>query len=155
MYWLENNHKEGKLMLSLPTSICRKRGLLLIDDDEWFRSLFTLICEAQGIPITTFSSLADMPSFAALKDFDVIILDYYLESFRGPEIAEYIDVFFADLPVLVISGTVIQDDERRNWPSCIRRFQCKADGPHAIIENALSLLTSDWPSSTPKAANLN
>ena len=154
MYWLESNLREQKGLIQPSVTPYRKKGLLLIDDDEWFRSLFRLICEAQGIPVTAYSSLADMSSFASLQDYDVVILDYYLESFKGPEIAEYIDVFFDDLPVVVISGADISATERQTWPRCIRNFQCKSEGAHSILETALELLNGNC---RPKAqaANLN
>ena len=154
MYWLESNSAEPCQVLQPNLLVCRKKGLLLIDDDEWFRAVFRVVCEAKGIPLTTYSSLAEMPSFAALKDYDVAILDYYLESFRGPEIAEYIDVFFSNLPVVMISGSVISECERQSWPQCIRRFKCKSSGPYAILECALDLMKDPWPEPA-KAANLN
>ena len=145
MYWTQNTYKEAQAMLPEKTCLHHKKGLLLIDDDEWFRALFKVICEAQGIPVTTFPSLADMPSFASMKDYDVVILDYYLESFKGPEIAEYVDVFFASLPVVVISGEEINDGERHAWPTCIKRFMCKAAGPYNIISSAMELMSESWP----------
>jgi CheY-like chemotaxis protein len=107
-----------------------------------FRSLFKRIADSLGIPVTCHSSLAEMHSFAALKDFDVAVLDYYLESFRGSEIAEYVDVFFRDLPVILISGGEIDGDSQRVWPSCIRGFVGKSSGPYAIIERALDAVAS-------------
>ena len=87
------------------------------------------------------------------RDYDVVILDYYLESFKGPEIAEYVDVFFSHLPVVVISSSDISEKERQAWPTCIRRFMNKTNGPHAILDGALELLAQEWP--VAKAANLN
>jgi DNA-binding NtrC family response regulator len=153
MYWTQNSHDEAPTTTQSRPALIRRKGLLLIDDDEFFRTLFLAIARASDVPAEAFASLADMPSFAALKDYDCVIVDYFLESFRGPEIAEYVDVFFNDLPVLVISGGEINDQDKRAWPTCIRRFVAKEAGPYAIIEQALKALAA-CPASS-KVANLN
>ncbi len=152
MNYLASNANDHSAVHAQAALSCKK-GVLLIDDDEWFRSLFRVICEAQGVPVSTFASLADMPSFASLRDYDVVILDYYLESFKGSEIAEYVDVFFSHLPVIVISSADIAEREQKAWPTCIRRFMNKTSGPHAILDCALGLVSQQWP--VAKAANLN
>jgi len=139
----------GEAILALP----HKRRVVLIDDDECFRTLFRIVCEARGVQVATFASLAEMPSFAALREYDVVVLDYYLESFKGSEIAEYVDVFFAHLPVVVISGADISEREQQGWPICVRRFVKKAAGPRAILDEVLDVAIQRSPA--PKAATLN
>lgn len=153
MYWMQSTPTEKTTVRAPKASLLRRKGLLLIDDDEMFRALFQAIADSMGVPCETFASLSDMPSFAALKEYDVVILDYYLDSFRGPEIAEYVDVFFNDLPVLVISGGEIDDGERRAWPTCIRRFVPKSHGAYSIVERALEAM--EGRRATAKAVNLN
>jgi len=153
MNWMQSVQTEKKLTVASKKDLIRRRGLLLIDDDEFFRALFQAIADSMGIPAETYASLADMASFAALKEYDVVILDYYLESFRGPEIAEYVDVFFNDLPVLVISGGDIGDHDRRSWPVCIRQFVPKSSGPYTIINKAMESLGGQ--PAIARAVNLN
>lgn len=155
MYWMQSTttQKEKPTHVTPKKGLIHRKGLLLIDDDEFFRALFQAIADSLGLPAETYASLSEMPSVGALKDYDVVILDYYLESFRGPEIAEYVDVFFKDLPVLVISGGEITDHDQRAWPACIRRFVPKSSGPYTIIERALEALESR--PATAKASNLN
>ncbi len=128
------------LAASMPKGLFRKKGLLLIDDDEFFCALFKMVGESLGIPVQTYGSLSDMQSFAELRNYDVAVLDYYLESFRGPEIAEYIDIFFTELPVVLISGGELKDLDQKLWPACIRRFVPKADGAHTIIKRSLEAM---------------
>ena len=139
----------GEAIAALP----HKRRVVLIDDDEYFRTLFRIVGEAQGVLVTTFASLAEMPSFASLREYDVVVLDYYLESFKGSEIAEYVDVFFSHLPVVVISGSDISLQEQQAWPVCIRRFIKKTAGPRAILDGALDVASQG--SATAKAFGLN
>ncbi len=142
MHWMQSTHADQSLALAGKLGLIQKKGILLIDDDELFRALFKQVADSVGIPVTCHASLSEMHSFAALKDFDVAVFDYYLESFRGPEIAEYVDVFFRELPVILISGNDIDGDSQRIWPSCIRRFVAKSSGPYAIIERALDAVAS-------------
>lgn len=121
-----------------PKGLFRKRGVLLIDDDPQFCALFLGLAKAHGIPARAYSSLSDMTSFAELRNYDVAVLDYYLQSFKGPEIAEYIDVFFSELPVVVISGGELGAVDRDVWPDCIRQFVAKSRGPYEIIKAALA-----------------
>lgn len=139
MNWMQTTQPERKPLVVSPVAkgLFRKRGILLIDDDEFFCALFQAVADSLGIPARTYSSLADMTSFAELRNYDVAVLDYYLQSFRGPEIAEYIDVFFNELPVVVISGGEIADLDQKVWPSCIRKFVPKSNGPYAILQRAL------------------
>ena len=126
-----------QMMVTPPKGLFRKRGVLLIDDDPQFRALFLALAKAQGIPARAYPSLSDMTSFAELRNYDVAVLDYYLQSFKGPEIAEYIDVFFSELPVIVISGGELGAVDKQIWPDCIRQFVPKSQGPYEIIKAAL------------------
>lgn len=124
----------------LPEALFRKKGVLLIDDDPAFRALFLAVAGALGIPGRAYASLSEMNSFAELRNYDVVVLDYYLESFKGPEIAEYIDVFFTELPVIMISGGDVDEQANRVWPSCIQRFLKKSAGPYEILQAAIMAL---------------
>jgi DNA-binding NtrC family response regulator len=153
MHWLQNTREGHQVDVEPKCSLMQRKGVLLIDDDPFFRALFQAIADSQGIPAATCASLSDIGSFAALKDYDVVVLDYYLEAFRGPEIAEYVDVFFRDLPVLVISGGEIDPKDQRSWPVCIQEFVPKSAGPYQILEKAVDAVRGLL--SPKRASNLN
>ena len=123
--------------------LIKKRGLLLIDDDESFRTLFQSIADSQMIRAETHSSLADLHSVGVLGEFDAVVLDYFLKSFRGTEIAEYIDVFFPALPVLLISGSEIEVISQQHLPACIHRLASKCSGAYAIVHWAMEVMRGD------------
>lgn len=125
-----------------PKGLFRKRGVLLIDDDPQFCALFLALAQSLGVPARAYASLSDMTSFAELRNYDVAILDYYLQAFKGPEIAEYIDVFFSELPVVVISGGDLGEIDREVWPDCIQQFVTKAAGPYEIMRAAIAAVRS-------------
>jgi DNA-binding response OmpR family regulator len=116
-----------------------KKGILVIDDDPTFRDLIRTVGQALKLPVTTVASLEEMPSFAALKDYDIAIIDFKLERFCGIEIAEYVDVFFKNLPVLIISSENLDPSPTNRWPSCIKKFVHKSFGPFAILHRSMNL----------------
>ncbi len=114
--------------------------LLVIDDDETFCKIVGAAGRSRGFETRCYSSLVDMGSFARIKEFDVAIIDYYLGSMRGDEIAEYVDTFFRDIPVLIVSAKDFETDQMAKWPDSVRRFVSKSAGADAIIANTREVL---------------
>ncbi len=154
MYWLEDHATTTMELTQPPAAVFRQKGILLIDDDPWFRAIFRVVCEARGIPISTVASLSDMPSVAALKDYDLVIADYFLESFTGAEIAEYVDAFFSQVPVVIVSGSQMPASTHSSWPTSIRGFMTKSQGAHTILDFALQII-SPIGTTRDRVANAN
>ena len=114
--------------------------LLIVDDDECFGALVSAVAKDRGLIPKFFTSLIDMGSFARIREFDVAIIDYYLGSLRGDEIAEYVDTFFADLPVIICSAEDFSANGGRRWPASVRAFHPKAAGAARIVEAAREIL---------------
>jgi DNA-binding NtrC family response regulator len=114
-------------------------GIVLIDDDHAYQQLFKASAAHLGIKASTFSSLSEMTSFALLSRFDVAFFDYRLQSFTGSEIAEYVDVFFPDLPVFLVSGNVGAID-RSKIPNSVRDVFSKDSSPEKLIRLALEAI---------------
>lgn len=118
----------------------KRRGILLIDDDDSFCHLMEVVARASAVPLTAVAALEDLPSLGSLRDFDLIIVDYNLAAFTGLEIAEYVDAFFGSLPVMMVSIENLENESGQRWPISIRKFVNKAFGPFAILQRALKLL---------------
>jgi DNA-binding response OmpR family regulator len=82
-------------------------------------------------------------SFARIREYDVAVIDYFLGSMQGDEIAEYVDTFFSEIPVIIVSSRPFNDDEVASWPSSVRRFIAKSHGPGAIVEAARALVNRE------------
>lgn len=117
-----------------------KKGILLIDDDDSFCQLMHAVAEAASVPLTYAAALDELPSLGALGDYDLVIVDYNLQSFTGLEIAEYVDAFFSGMPVMMVSIENLENSSDKRWPTCIRKFVNKAFGPFAIVQRALKTL---------------
>lgn len=114
--------------------------LVIFDDDVCFGALITAKARAEGFDPRFFTSLVDMGSFARIKDFDVAIVDFYLGTIRGDEIAEYVDTFFDQVPVIMVSSEDMGDTKISRWPASVRRFVPKSAGPGRIIQAAEQVL---------------
>jgi DNA-binding NarL/FixJ family response regulator len=76
-----------------------------------------------------------MGHISQLGHYDLAILDYYLPAVNGLEIAQYVDAFFRDMPVILVSGGHPGEEEGSViWPGCIQRYVNKSEGPKAILE---------------------
>lgn len=125
-----------------PTQNATNR-LLVIDDDRTFGAIISASAKTKGFDPLYCSSLIDLGSFARIREFDVAIIDYFLGSMQGDEIAEYVDTFFSEIPVIIVSSRPFNDDEVAAWPSSVRRFIAKSQGPTAIVEAARALVNRE------------
>lgn len=111
----------------------KQKGIILIDDDVSFRDLVKAYATAAKIPIDCYASLSEMGSFAVIGEYDIAIVDYFLEGMKGDEIAEYFAVFFPGRPVIVISADENVSCKLEKWPTCIKAFLPKSIGVAAIL----------------------
>lgn len=113
-------------------------SIVLIDDCPDFRRIMTSYAQKYNINLKSYASLAEMYTFAHLKNFDLALIDFHLESLCGIEIANYVDIFFDDLPVVLVSGDSLQESEE--WPKCIKGFIEKKWGPNLLLQRSLEIL---------------
>jgi DNA-binding NtrC family response regulator len=125
-----NSHKKGH-------GKSAEARIVLIDDCPHFCRIMEAAAQKQGIYLKAYSSLADMYTIANLKKFDLALIDYQLESFCGLEIAEYVDIFFQDLPVVIVSGNDVP--HTKPWPASIKGFLTKSLGAVEILQRALAI----------------
>ena len=117
--------------------------LLVIDDDRTFGAIISASAKAKGFEPLYCSSLIDLGSFARIREFDVAIIDYFLGSMQGDEIAAYVDTFFNEIPVIIVSSKPFEEEERAGWPTSVRSFIAKSAGPTAIIDAARNLVNRE------------
>jgi DNA-binding response OmpR family regulator len=122
----------------------RRLNVLLIDDDPYFHAITKAILDPRFYEFHGFESLPDMGNFSLLGKYDIAILDYYLPAVNGLEIAQYVDAFFRDMPVILVSGGKPGEEEGATiWPSCIQKYVNKAHGPKALAD-AIRDVSNSW-----------
>lgn len=129
----------------------KRPRILIIDDDVTFGSILVATAKKNGLDAEAHASLVELGSFARLREFDLAVVDYFLESLRGDEVAQYADTFFEGLPVIVVSAKEFTAEETARWPAAVREFLAKDKGPQAVIDAALRIL-GDAPSQVPHQA---
>lgn len=114
-----------------------KPSIVLIDDCEDFCRIMEAESESLDVKLTSYLSLADMYTFTKLGQYDLALVDYHLEAWTGIEIARYVEIFFPDIPVILISGDQLSMNP--NWPDCIKGVLCKSLGTQALLKHSLEI----------------
>jgi DNA-binding NtrC family response regulator len=129
----------------------RPARILLIDDDPVFCRRLSTLAKQAGIPVETCDSIEQLGNVSSLANFDVAVLDYFLEDTTGMELAEYMDTFFeSGVDVVMISGRTVdevrEDSNKKAWPRCVKAFVNKDDGVEAILDAVLESLSKQGKS---------
>ncbi len=121
------------------------KTILLIDDDPDFRDLVSAVLDSAVVSVEAFESIADIGSFAKIGTYDIAIIDCQLPVMRGVEIAQYIDTFFDDMPVVLVSADQsLGHYKKQDLPRCIRDFIAKEEGIGALVNTVMDLVHASW-----------
>ena len=123
-------------MVSTPNTE-KKLKVLLVDDDPSFGYLMARVAKSMGIDLTHKVSLIELGSFAMIKNFDIAMIDFYLENLRGDEIAQYVDTFFNDIPIVIVSAHEFDDKSKSKWPPTVKAFLPKEIGPSQLLKKVV------------------
>lgn len=121
----------------------RRPRVFVLDDDPIFCRLLQKTGTERGADVTVCSSLTDLGTDPRHSQFDVAIIDYYIEEMTGTDIACLVQ----QRPVILVSRSEDWMDSDRVWPDCIQKFVSKKDGVIAILDAALKVIA---PSQTIK-----
>ena len=109
------------------------RKILLVDDDLSFCKLMKKIALCHDFRLDYFHSFIELSSLSRIKNYDVAILDYVLKGPNGFEIAQYVDHFYENFPIFLISGRSMSSEIE--LPTSVRRFIPKERGTEFIIQS--------------------
>jgi DNA-binding NtrC family response regulator len=123
-------------MVNTP-NIEKKLKVLLVDDDPSFGFLMARVAKSMSIELTHKVSLIELGSFAMIKNFDIAMIDFYLENLRGDEIAQYVDTFFNDIPIVIVSAHEFDDKSKSKWPPTVKAFLPKEIGPAQLLKKVV------------------
>lgn len=111
-----------------------KPRVLIIDDDPVFGQLLSGKGERRAMHVEYFPSLIEAVYNADLRDFDVVVLDYFMPEMDGLEIAEYFRVFHERLPIILVSHDRDKWVADRWHRTGVRAFIAKRKGLDAILD---------------------
>ena len=133
----------GRKLGSHPSGRQKRIEVLLVDDDPLFRRLVSGALDPDYFTVAAFESLPDVGSISQVGAFDIAVIDYYLPSVNGVEIAEYVDAFFKAMPVILVSGGRPGGDAEKLWPSCIKRYVEKSAGVGEVINAIIEIVIDE------------
>jgi len=123
----------------------RKR-VLLIDDEEYFRSSVKIALKREGIQVTDEQDGTDglqniILSMSTGDLYDLIILDIMMPGLTGIDILEFILQNELDIPVIVVTGYM--DYDLRFFCSNIKRIKVmeKPFSHDMLVSEVLSMLS--------------
>ena len=79
-------------------------NVMIVEDDDEFRSLLNQIVEAMGYAVTTFTTAETALEAVAKKRPDAIISDFKLPGMTGEDLIQDVKSQYPDLPVILITG---------------------------------------------------
>lgn len=81
-----------------------KARILIIDDDEFVRSLFKETLVEEGHTVLTAGSSADGIEYVEQGNIDMVFLDLKMPDMEGAEVLKHIRSAVPELPVTIITG---------------------------------------------------
>jgi CheY-like chemotaxis protein len=116
------------------------RKILIVDDDEVYGRILGSEVRSHGCESTVVNSLLDLGSVGRLGLYDAAIIDFHLDKMKGDEIAEYIDKFLLDVPVVMISADEAMHDRLNGWPKPVKGFVSKKVGTPLLVDKVMDIL---------------
>lgn len=114
------------------------RKLLLIDNDPTYGYFMQVVANSRGVHLRYFQHLVDATlGGCRVQDFDAVILDFDLGDLNGIEVAEYIQYFMGNIPVLIIGNTQCSHQVLELGPHSIVGFKHKSEGYEGILDAVL------------------
>jgi DNA-binding NtrC family response regulator len=78
--------------------------VLLLDDDEDFRSALAANLADDGFRVTEFARPADLPPLTSLQGLTMLILDYQMSGENGLSVADRFHATHPDVPVVMVTA---------------------------------------------------
>ncbi len=114
--------------------------ILLIDDDPLFGAILRRHARRAGTVLVHCSSVRELAALPRIAAFDAILLDYHLGALNGGHVSAFLNLFFGDVPVaMVSSSSEWWFRQQLNYPACIRTYIHKDRPQREIIDIARRL----------------
>ncbi len=117
-------------------NIVKQPHILLFDDDPVFSSILKRKADQLDVKLTVCNDLSNFALNTLESNFDVVLIDYMLEEYRGPQVAKILE----GQPALLVSSQKDLSNTVKDWPEEIKGFLSKTTSPETIINTALQLI---------------
>ena len=113
--------------------------VLIVEDDQAIAEMYSMKCELSGL--ANKHARNGLEALALLEDFspDIVLLDLQMPEMGG---AEFLSHFrqkpqFADVPVLVLTNTGVEEAPKSIWENGISGFVVKANCTPSEVINKI------------------
>lgn len=113
--------------------------LLLIDDDPVFGHILSRTADNLNLDLDVVQAVEQIGFIVGMKDYDIIIVDQYMHSMSGMEVAAYVSSFFASKTVILISSSSVIKDGGLGLPSFVDAFVHKEEGYYRVLKEAMTV----------------
>lgn len=125
------------------TSNCScTRRVLVIDDDQRVRGMFCDFLNSLGYEVDPAENGTEALTLLGRREYDLVITDLVMPGMTGLEVAASVRRGHADMPIIIISGSVTPEDEARIRDQRLRflskplRFRDFAAAIHLALDGA-------------------
>ncbi|MBK7861367.1 MAG: response regulator [Archangiaceae bacterium] len=80
-------------------------SILVADDEPGFRDLFSFALQPLGYRVTGVGDGAEAVAQAAMRPFDLVVLDHHMPRLSGLEALKQLKALMPQLKVMVVSGS--------------------------------------------------
>src|SRR5579875_2766996 len=102
---------DGDLLGGAEPKLAESKRILLVDDDHQIRGLMRAFLQAEGYEVFSCSNgPRALKVFTLLGDVDLLLTDLQMPGMDGFELAEHVTAARTDLPVVIVSGSVMTEE---------------------------------------------
>jgi DNA-binding response OmpR family regulator len=119
--------------------LVRPKRILLVDDDVGYGEMLNRYAALVGVHLDAIHSGAVGAALRAIDYYDVVLLNYDLESFTGLEVAEFLGQANPQIPVVMVASSSNPWEAEHGGTPGVRAVVNKWDGLANLLKAALSV----------------
>ena len=133
--------KSGVRKVSEEMNTNHKGRILCTEDDADTRELLRLLLEAEGFKVTSADDAGHAISLAMAEDFDLYLLDNWIQGLAGDLLCRKLREFDSTTPILFYSGAAFESDKARAMEAGAQGYIVKPAYPNELTSEILRLIS--------------
>lgn len=117
-----------------------KLHILIVEDDEDTRFVYSVLLQMEGYLVTTVSTMKDALSRALSTSYDIIVMDVRLPDGDGVELCKQIREFNRITPIMFVSAAAYNKDVERGMQAGAQAYLTKPADAEKLLDRVTYLL---------------
>lgn len=114
--------------------------ILLVEDDEDTRFVYSVLLQMEGYRVTHVGTIMEALSRVMSTSYDLIIMDIRLPDGDGVELCEHIRSFNKVTPIIFVSAAAFEKDIERGMKAGAQAYMTKPADADSLLKNVEYLL---------------